>query len=121
MSSRARYPPPGMGGGRGGSGGGGMNPYGGPNPNFQPRFINQQYAQRGQPQNFQNNQMMQNPQPQQWLRRTPAADSSVDEVEKTVQSEAVDSRSRFVFTSFRGTWHSAVLLNGVKFHIFRIF
>lgn len=100
MSSRARYPPPGMGGGRGGGGGGppgggGMNPYGGPNPNFQPRYANQQYVQRSQAPNFQNNQLMQNPQPQQWLRRTAPADSSVDEVEKTVQSEAADSRSKF--------------------------
>ena len=104
MSSRARYPPPGMGGGRGGSGGGGMNQYGGggsgmnqyggANPNFQPRFYNQQYVQRSQTQNFQNNQSMQNPQPQQWLRRTPPADSSADEVEKTVQTEAIDSRSK---------------------------
>ncbi|KAG6432424.1 hypothetical protein SASPL_104000 [Salvia splendens] len=109
MSSRARYPPPGMGGGRGGSGGGGMNQYGGggmnqyggANPNFQPRFYNQQYVQRSQTQNFQNNQSMQNPnqsmqnpQPQQWLRRTPPADSSADEVEKTVQSEAIDSSSQ---------------------------
>ncbi|XP_047981179.1 DEAD-box ATP-dependent RNA helicase 6-like [Salvia hispanica] len=104
MSSRARYPPPGMGGGRGGSGGGGMNQYGGggsgmnqyggANPNFQPRFYNQQYVQRSQTQNFQNNQSMQNPQPQQWLRRTPPADSSADEVEKTVQTEAIDSSSQ---------------------------
>lgn len=97
MNSRARYPPPGMGGGRGG-GGGGMNPHGGTNPNFQPRYANQQYVQRSQAPSFQNNQLVQNPQPQQWLRRTPPGDSTADEVEKTVQSEAVDSRSKFVFT-----------------------
>ncbi|KAL8495307.1 hypothetical protein ACS0TY_019456 [Phlomoides rotata] len=93
MSSRARYPPPGMGGGRGGGAGGGMNPNMGPNPNFQPRNMNQQYVQRSQAQNQQNNQLYQNPQPQQWLRRA-QADSTVDEVEKTVQSEAVDSSSQ---------------------------
>lgn len=117
MSSRARYPPPGMGGGRGGgpSGGGGMNPYGGANPNFQPRYGNQQYVQRSQAPNFQNNQLMQNPQPQQWLRRTAPGDSSVDEVEKTVQSEAADSRSGFVLTFFLLTLHSVVLLMGYSF------
>ncbi|KAL0379547.1 UNVERIFIED_CONTAM: DEAD-box ATP-dependent RNA helicase 8 [Sesamum angustifolium] len=84
-----------MGGGRGG-GGAGMNPQGGPNPNFQPRNINQQYVQRSPAQNNQNHQLFQNPQPQQWLRRNqlPHADSTVDEVEKTVQSEAVESSSQ---------------------------
>lgn len=96
MNSRARYPPPGMGGGRGG-GGGGMNPHGGANPNFQQRYANQQYVQRSQTQSFQDNQSAQHPQPQQWLRRAPRAESAVNEVEKTVQSEAVDSRLRFVF------------------------
>ncbi|KAG8391806.1 hypothetical protein BUALT_Bualt01G0225200 [Buddleja alternifolia] len=91
MSSRARYPPPGMGGGRGG---GGMNPNVGPNPGFQPRNPTQQYVQRNPAPSNQNHQLFQNPQPQQWLRRTQLlpADSTVDEVEKTVQSEAVDSR-----------------------------
>ncbi|KAL0397882.1 UNVERIFIED_CONTAM: DEAD-box ATP-dependent RNA helicase 6 [Sesamum calycinum] len=84
-----------MGGGRGG-GGAGMNPQGGPNPNIQPRNINQQYVQRSPAQNNQNHQLFQNPQPQQWLRRNqlPHADSTVDEVEKTVQSEAVESSSQ---------------------------
>ncbi|CAI0470372.1 unnamed protein product [Linum tenue] len=61
------------------------------NPNFQSRVPHQQYVQRGL---MQNHQQFQNPQQQQWLRRNqlPAGDSSVDEVEKTVQSEAVDSR-----------------------------
>lgn len=104
MSSRARYPPPGMGGGRGGGGGGGgMNPHAGPNPNFQPRYSNQQYVHRGPARNNQNHEMFQNhqlqQQQQQWLRRTqlPPGDSTVDEVEKTVQSEASDSRSRYFF------------------------
>ncbi|KAK4483461.1 hypothetical protein RD792_010650 [Penstemon davidsonii] len=95
MSSRARYPPPGMsGGGRGG--GGGMNPNSGPNPNFQHRNPTQQYVQRNPAPSNQNYQMIQNHQPQQWLRRTqlPPSDSTVDEVEKTVQSEAVDSSSQ---------------------------
>lgn len=124
MSSRARYPPPGMGGGRGG-GGGGMNPHMGPNPNFQPRNMNQQYVQRSQAQNNQNNQLYQNPQPQQWLRRAPA-DSTVDEVEKTVQSEAVDSRSIFFFIlcvrtlHLLGTLHLAVLSRCFSFLIFEI-
>ncbi|KAI3444574.1 hypothetical protein Pfo_001239 [Paulownia fortunei] len=100
MSSRARFPPPGMGGGRGGGGGGGggggMNPHAGLNPSFQPRNANQQYVQRSPAQNNQNHQLFQNPQPQQWLRRNqlPPADSTVDEVEKTVQSEAIDSSSQ---------------------------
>ena len=92
MSSRARYPPPGMGGGRGG--GGGMNPNAGPNPSFQPRNPMHQYVQRGPAPNNQNQQMYQNHQQQQWLRRNqlPPSDSAVDEVEKTVQSEAIHSR-----------------------------
>ncbi|KAL6494030.1 Envelope glycoprotein gp160 [Orobanche gracilis] len=92
MSWRARYPPPGMGGGRGGVGDG-MNPQTGTNPNFQPRNTYQQYVQRSPAKNNQNHQVFQNPQPQQWLRRNqfPLAASPVNEVEKTVQSEAVDS------------------------------
>ncbi|XP_022897073.1 DEAD-box ATP-dependent RNA helicase 8-like [Olea europaea var. sylvestris] len=80
MSSRARYPPPGM--------GGGMNP----NP-FQPRNPTQNYTTRGPTPNNMNHQTFHNPQQQQWLRRTqlPPSDSTADEVEKTVQSEAVDS------------------------------
>nr|GEW07620.1 DEAD-box ATP-dependent RNA helicase 8 [Tanacetum cinerariifolium] len=65
-----RYPP-GIGVGNGGGG-----YYGNPNPNYQ-----QQYVQR----NVGSNQQFQQ---QQWLRRNPA----VDEVEKTVQSEAIDAR-----------------------------
>lgn len=102
MSSRARYRPPGMGGGRGGVGGG-MNPQAGPNPNFQPRNTYQQYVQRSPAKNNQNHQVFQNPQPQQWLRRNqlPLAASPVNEVEKTVQSAAVDSRLRiFSFLVF---------------------
>ncbi|KAL7125807.1 hypothetical protein ABFS83_14G141100 [Erythranthe nasuta] len=99
MGSRARYPPPGMGGGRGGAGGGGgggMNPNAGPNPSFQSRNPPHQYAQRSPAPNNQNYQLFQNPNPQQWQRRTQMlpADSSVDEVEKTVQSEATDSSSQ---------------------------
>lgn len=85
MNPRGRYPPPGMGGG--GRGGGNMYPNA--NPNFQPRNP-QQYVQRS-PVNQQ--QHFQNQQTQQWLRRNQlASDSTVDEVEKTVQSEAVDQR-----------------------------
>lgn len=92
MTSRARYPPPGMGGGRGG--GGGMKPNAGPNPIFQPRNPTAQYVQRSPAPGNQNHQLFQNPQQQQWLRRNqlPSSDSTVDEVEKTVQSEAIDSR-----------------------------
>ncbi|XP_073141158.1 DEAD-box ATP-dependent RNA helicase 6-like [Henckelia pumila] len=90
MNSRTRYPPPGMGGGRGG----GMHSNAGLHHGFQPRNPAQQYVQRGPaPNNNQSNQLFQNPQPQQWLPRThlTLADATVDEVEKTVQSEAVDS------------------------------
>ncbi|KAH0722275.1 hypothetical protein KY285_004890 [Solanum tuberosum] len=89
MNPRGRYPPPGMGGGGGGGGRGGGHMYPNANPNFQPRNP-QQYVQRG-PVNQQ--QLFQNQQTQQWLRRNQlASDSTVDEVEKTVQSEAVDQR-----------------------------
>lgn len=82
MNSRGRYPP-GIGGNRGGN-----------VPNYQQRNP-QQYGQR----NFvQSNQQFQ--QQQHWLRRNQiggGVDSSVEEVEKTVQSEAVDSRYFFRF------------------------
>ncbi|KAB5527076.1 hypothetical protein DKX38_020923 [Salix brachista] len=95
-NNRGRYPP-GIGAGRGG----GMNA----NPNFQSRVPQQQYVQRHFGQNHhqqqynhhqQNLNQQQQQQQQQWLRRNQlaAADSSVDEVEKTVQSEAVDSSSQ---------------------------
>ncbi|GJU66112.1 DEAD-box ATP-dependent RNA helicase 8 [Tanacetum coccineum] len=71
-----RYPP-GIGRGGGNVGGG---YYGNPNPNYQQQ---QQYVQR----NVGSNQQFQQ---QQWLRRNPA----VDEVEKTVQSEAIDASSQ---------------------------
>ena len=89
MHARGRYPPGIHGGGRGGGMGSG-NPSG-PNPNFQYRNPNhQQYVQRNVGQSHQ--QFLQQNQ-QQWLRRNQAAaDSTVEEVEKTVQSEAVDSR-----------------------------
>ncbi|KAL2478783.1 Uncharacterized protein Fot_47797 [Forsythia ovata] len=92
MSSRARYPPPGMGGGRGG--GGGMNMNTGPNHGFQPRNPTQQYVQRSP---APNNQAFQNPQPQQLLRRTQLpspAHTVVNEVERAVHSEAIDSSSQ---------------------------
>ncbi|GFZ21046.1 RNAhelicase-like 8 [Actinidia rufa] len=88
MNTRGRYPP-----GIGGGGGRGGNLY--PNPNFQSRNFQQQYVQRGTMQNHQQFQSQQQQQQQQWLRRNQlGADSSVDEVEKTVQSEAVDSSSQ---------------------------
>ena len=61
----------------------------GPNPNFQYRNPNQQqYVQRNVGQSY---QLFQQQNQQQWLRRNHAgADSAMDEVEKTVQSEAVD-------------------------------
>ncbi|MCE2055114.1 hypothetical protein HAX54_042005 [Datura stramonium] len=87
MNPRGRYPPPGMGGGGGGRGSGSGNMYPNANPSFQPRNL-QQYVQRS-PVNHQ--QHFQNQQAQQWLRRNQlASDSTIDEVEKTVQSEAVD-------------------------------
>jgi ATP-dependent RNA helicase DDX6/DHH1 len=104
-NNRGRYPP-GIGAGRGG----GMSA----NPNFQSRVPQQQYVQRHFGQNHhqqqynqhqqnhnqqqQQQQQQQQHQQQQWLRRSQlaAADSSVDEVEKTVQSEAVDSRLAFI-------------------------
>ncbi|KAL6498815.1 Envelope glycoprotein gp160 [Orobanche gracilis] len=90
MSLRARYPPPGMGGGRGG-----MKPNSGPNPNSQPRNPTQQYVQRGPVPNNQNHQLFQNPQQQQWLRRAQCLPTdSTEEVEKTIQSEAIDSSSQ---------------------------
>ncbi|KAI8572115.1 hypothetical protein RHMOL_Rhmol01G0173500 [Rhododendron molle] len=98
MNPRGRYPP-GISGGGGGRGGG---PNG--NPNFQQRNFQQQYVQRSAMQNqhqqlqnqqqHQQQQHQQQQQQQQWLRRSQlGAESGVDEVEKTVQSEAVDSSS----------------------------
>lgn len=98
MNNRARYPP-GIGAGRGVNAG----------PAFQSRTPQPQYVQRGQlgqPTQYQQNhhqqqqhqqqqhQQHQHQQHQQWLRRTQlgSADSTVDEVEKTVQSVADDSR-----------------------------
>ncbi|XP_044503522.1 DEAD-box ATP-dependent RNA helicase 8-like [Mangifera indica] len=89
-NSRGRYPP-GIGGGRGG-----INAA---NPSFQSNRPQQQYVQRNSVPNHhqhhfqqhQQQQLQQHQQQQQWLRRNnfPGADSSaVDEVEKTVQSEA---------------------------------
>ena len=68
------------------------------NPAFQPRPHQQQYVQRHFVQNqqsYQHHQHQHQQQQQQWLRRTQlgGTDSTVvDEVEKTIQSEAVDSR-----------------------------
>lgn len=91
MNSRGRYPP-GIGGNRGGNVA--------PSPNYQQRNPQQQ-QQYGQRNFVQSNQQFQ--QQQQWLRRNQTGgggglDSSVEEVEKTVQSEAaVDSRYCFRF------------------------
>lgn len=93
-NSRGRYPP-GIGGVRGG-----INAA---NPSFQSGRPQQQYVQRSMVQNHhhqqhhqQQQQFHQHQQQQQWLRRNnfPGGDSAVvDEVEKTVQSEAaIDSR-----------------------------
>lgn len=95
MNNRARYPP-GIGAGRGGTGGN-------VGPAFQSRTPQMQYVQRNQlgQQQFQPNYQQQaqlKPQPlpsqhRQWPRRPQVggAEAIVDEVEKTVQSEAVDS------------------------------
>ena len=103
MNTRGRYPP-GIGVGRGG----GLNA----NPNFQSRPPQQHYVQRNlvqnhhqfQQQQHHQQQQQQHQQQQQWLRRNQLPgghDSSVvDEVEKTVQSEAVDSRSLLISSLF---------------------
>lgn len=90
MNSRGRYPP-GIGGNRGGNVA--------PSPNYQQRNAQQQ-QQYGQRNYVQSNQQFQ--QQHQWLRRNQSGgvDSSVEEVEKTVQSEAVDSRYIFAFVAF---------------------
>lgn len=78
-----------MGAGRGG----GFNL----SPGFQSRAPQQQYVQRNSVQN--QRQYLNQQQQQQWLRRVQsggAADSSVDEVEKTVQPELMDSRCAFL-------------------------
>lgn len=89
MNSRGRFPP-GLAGGRGGN----FNP----NPNYQNRNYQHQnhQGQRNSNSNVQVHQQQQFQQ-QQWLRRNPGgADSGNDEVEKTVQSEAVDSGYAFL-------------------------
>lgn len=91
MNNRARYPP-GIGAGRGGAG---MNS----GPAFQSRASQMQYVQRNQlgQQQFQPNYQQQPQSLQhrqlQWSRKPQvgSAEASLDEVEKTVQSEAVDS------------------------------
>ncbi|MBA0577837.1 hypothetical protein Golob_023855 [Gossypium lobatum] len=90
MNSRGRYPP-GIGVGRGG----GLNS----NPGFQSRPPQQNYVQRNFVQNHhQFHNQHQHQQQQQWLRRNqlPGTNDSsvVDEVEKTIQSEAFDSSSQ---------------------------
>lgn len=91
-NNRARYPP-GMGLGRGG-----FHPNVGHNPNLnQNPGLNQNHAFQPRPPyqqqpHYVQRHLIQQPQQQQqqqWLRRDANA---VDEVEKTVQSEAVDSR-----------------------------
>ncbi|XP_071697695.1 uncharacterized protein [Rutidosis leptorrhynchoides] len=77
-----RYPP-----GIGGGGGSGGNP----NPNYQQQ---QHYAQRNAVHHQQ--QFQQQQQQQQWLRRNRVGNdsSAVDEVEKTIQSEATNTSSQ---------------------------
>lgn len=94
MNSRGRYLP-GIGVGRGG----GLNS----NPGFQSRPPQQHYVQRNFVQNhhqFHHQHQHQQQQQQQSLRRNqfPGSNDSsvVDEVEKTIQSEAIDSRSVLV-------------------------
>lgn len=110
--NRGRYTP-GIGAGRGA----GMNA----NPSFQSRVPQQQYVQRN---SMQNHQQFQQQQQQQWLRRTqlPPADSSVDEVEKTVQSEAVDSRSAYPLTQIYYVSHFkySSLYSWVSFYALRV-
>lgn len=103
MNPRARYPP-GIGGPGVGRGGGNMNPNA--NPNFQPRNPPQQYLQRS-PMQFQNQPLPQ----QQWLRRNQlGSDSAVEEVEKTIQTEPVDSRFFFKFFCCLNVFYSLLSL-----------
>lgn len=95
MNNRARYPPPGIGNGRGAVG----------NPNYYPRGPptqqqQQQYVQRNLMQNQQQNQ-------QQWLRRNQiGSESGASESNKAVQSSTVDTRywrnPRFEFVEYQG-------------------
>ncbi|KAJ9539374.1 hypothetical protein OSB04_032107 [Centaurea solstitialis] len=82
-----RYPP---GIGRGGGGGG--NYYGNPNSNFQQQKNYQQQQQQYAQRNPVHQQQFQQQQ-QQWLRRNPVENDSVDEVEKTIQSETATDPS----------------------------
>ncbi|KAL0448017.1 UNVERIFIED_CONTAM: DEAD-box ATP-dependent RNA helicase 8 [Sesamum latifolium] len=82
--TRGRYPP-GIGNGRGGFG------VGGTNQNYQNRNSHYLQPQPPYPQRTAPNQ------PQQWMRRNPSASTvseSSNEVEKTVQSEAIGSTSQ---------------------------
>lgn len=115
MNNRARYPP-GIGAGRGVNAGPAFQSRA-PQPQYvqrgqlgqlpqyqqnhhqqQPQQHHQQHHQQNQQQHHhqQQQQQHQHQQHQQWLRRTQlgSADSTVDEVEKTVQSEAIDSSSQ---------------------------
>ena len=92
-NNRARYPP-GMGLGRGGFN---PNPSQNPNLNQNPSLNQNHHAFQARPPYHHQQQRVQyvqrhllQQQQQQWLRRDGSA--AVDEVEKTVQSEAVDSR-----------------------------
>ncbi|XP_074558629.1 DEAD-box ATP-dependent RNA helicase 6-like [Curcuma longa] len=90
MNPRGRFPPPGMGNGRGGSGGS--------NPGFYPRNPQQQqqYVQRSQVIRQPNPQFQhQYQQQQQWSRRNPmGVDSGAYELAKPAQNEASDSSSQ---------------------------
>ncbi|XP_027081480.1 DEAD-box ATP-dependent RNA helicase 8-like [Coffea eugenioides] len=104
MNSRGRYPP-GIWNGRGGGGAGGFGTVNA-NPNFQnrnPTYYHhqqqqQQFQQNYGQRNLQNQQHHHHfQQQQQWMRRNPGgtpSDSSVNEVEKTVQPVTPDSGSQ---------------------------
>lgn len=92
MNPRSRYPPPGMGNGRGGGAS--------TNPNFYARSAHQhqQYAQQS-PAHGQPRQQFQ--QQQQWSRRNQlGGDFGAGQIVKSVQSEATNTR----YTGRKGPW-----------------
>ncbi|XP_074584286.1 DEAD-box ATP-dependent RNA helicase 6-like [Curcuma longa] len=88
MNPRGRFPPPGMGNGRGGSGSA--------NPGYYPRNLQQQqYVLRSQAHGQPGPQFQHQYQQQQWSRRNPmGGDSGAREPAQSVQSEAIDSSSQ---------------------------
>lgn len=85
MNSRGRFPP-GLAGGRGGNFS--------PNPNYQNRNYNNNQQQQNYYGQRNSNNNVQQFQQQQWLRRDQVG--AHDDIEKTVQSEPVDSGYAFL-------------------------